>query len=150
MPKYQALAMPCLGCAQVHTHLQGIILASRDRFTKDTEGGAYAGNVTTAAGYLLSLWLHECRRVFADKLTSHEDKEWVDDTVMKLISENCGQDLVSQVCLPLSLAELFPAKSYYNLCWISNGVHRWLECHTVSISILQMGSVSQAVCLAQT
>ena len=78
-------------------NLQGIILATRDRFTKGTEGGGYAGNVTSAAGYLLALWLHECRRVFADKLTSHEDKEWVDETVFKLINENCGPDLVSQV-----------------------------------------------------
>lgn len=93
---------------ELFTSLQGIILATRDRFTKDTEGGAYAGNVTTASGYLLSLWLHECRRVFADKLTSHEDKEWVDDTVMKLINENCGPELVSQVCLPYSVAASIP------------------------------------------
>jgi hypothetical protein len=76
---------------------QGIILASRDRFTKTAPTDKFAGNITSSAGYLLALWLHECRRVFCDKLTSHEDKEWVDSTIMKLMKESCPQDVVTQV-----------------------------------------------------
>ena len=76
---------------------QGIILASRDRFNV-AAGGAqpYGGNVNTPSGYLLALWLHECRRVFCDKLTSYEDKEWVDRTVFELMRESCDGDVVKQ------------------------------------------------------
>ena len=37
--------------------------------------------------YLVALWQHECERVFCDKLTTHEDKKWGDDLIMKLISD---------------------------------------------------------------
>ena len=48
---------------------QGVILATRDRFNKsNTE--PYGGHVTTPEGYLLGCWIHECRRVFSDKLVS--------------------------------------------------------------------------------
>ncbi len=41
---------------------QGVILASRDRLTTSaTAHGGYGGNVTSPEGYLLGLWLHECR-----------------------------------------------------------------------------------------
>lgn len=39
---------------------QGVILATRDRFNRSAQT-AYGGNVTTPEGYLLGLWLHECR-----------------------------------------------------------------------------------------
>uniref|UniRef100_A0A383W453 AAA+ ATPase domain-containing protein n=1 Tax=Tetradesmus obliquus TaxID=3088 RepID=A0A383W453_TETOB len=76
---------------------QGVMLATRDRFA--TPGGAdppksYAGGVTTPEGYLLGLWVHECRRVFADKLVSHEDKGWVD----KAISDLCRQEFPPELC----------------------------------------------------
>ena len=76
---------------------QGIILASRDRFTTAKLDQPFGGSVSTAPGYLLALWLHECRRVFADKLTSAADKEWVDKAVFELMRESCDVDLVKQV-----------------------------------------------------
>ena len=76
---------------------QGIILATRDRFTKTAPTDGFGGNVTSPAGYLLALWLHECRRVFCDKLTSHDDKEWVDNAIFKLMNESCPADVVTQV-----------------------------------------------------
>ena len=40
----------------------------------------------------LALWRHECERVFCDKLTTHEDKKWGDDLIMKLISDTYGEE----------------------------------------------------------
>jgi dynein heavy chain len=42
---------------------QGVILAERDRFNKAAPRGGYGGGVTSPEGYLLALWLHECRCV---------------------------------------------------------------------------------------
>ena len=39
--------------------------------------------------------------MFADKLTSHEDKEWVDKTVFDLMRDSCDSDVVKQVEEPL-------------------------------------------------
>lgn len=73
---------------------QGILLAHRDRFAKpgvlETAAGTpkgYGGAVTSPEGYLLALWVHECQRVFADKLISHQDKAWVEATVMDLAKQ---------------------------------------------------------------
>ena len=76
---------------------QGIILASRDRFVKAKRDEPFGTTVTSAPGYLLALWLHECRRVFSDKLTSHEDKDWVDGAMFDLMRERCDSDVVRQV-----------------------------------------------------
>ena len=40
---------------------QGVLLASRDRFDRSAPRGRYGGAVTSPEGYLLALWLHECR-----------------------------------------------------------------------------------------
>jgi dynein heavy chain len=40
---------------------QGVILASRDRFSRAAPRGGYGGGVASPEGYLLALWLHECR-----------------------------------------------------------------------------------------
>lgn len=40
--------------------MQGVILASRDRFDRNAEAN-FGGNVVSPDGYLLALWLHECR-----------------------------------------------------------------------------------------
>ena len=79
---------------------QGIILASRDRFST-AASGKFGGNVTSSSGYLLALWLHECRRVFSDKLTSQDDKAWVDKAIFDLMRENCDLDIVKQAEEPL-------------------------------------------------
>ena len=60
---------------------QGLILASRDRFSREAPPGGYGGSVTDGAGYLGALWGHECGRVFCDKMNTAEDKAWVEDTI---------------------------------------------------------------------
>lgn len=80
--------------------MQGIILATRDRFDK-TAKPAFAGDVKTPEGYLLALWRHECERVFADKMTNPPDKKWVSDAIMSLASEVYGKDLTEQINEPL-------------------------------------------------
>ena len=67
---------------------QGVILASLDRFQKDSPLGtplpAFGGKVTTAGGYLAALWVHECGRVFCDKMITNEDKAWIDHVIKDL------------------------------------------------------------------
>jgi dynein heavy chain len=98
---------------------QGIVLASRDRIQSPAAAGAgtaapsssssslapppvlpplFGGRVASAEGYLLSLWAHECRRVFADKLVCAEDKNWVDAKLAELMRGAGGfsADLVAQ------------------------------------------------------
>ena len=69
-----------------------MILASLDRFQKNSSLGsplpAFGGKVTTPAGYLAALWMHECGRVFCDKTITHEDKAWVDGAIRDL--GKCG------------------------------------------------------------
>jgi dynein heavy chain, axonemal len=62
---------------------QGVILASRDRFQKNSPllSQPMGGHVTSPEGYLLALWIHECHRVFCDKLITLQDKEWVENTI---------------------------------------------------------------------
>ena len=62
---------------------QGILLACQDRFQRGS-----GNNQELAANdlviYLVSLWAHECSRVFSDKMTSHEDKAWVESTIINV------------------------------------------------------------------
>jgi dynein heavy chain, axonemal len=106
---------------------QGIILATRDRFNKTARTDDYGGNVSSPAGYLLALWLHECRRVFCDKLTSHDDKEWVDTTIFKLMNESCPADVVTQVRSHCSLLQS-PASAVTDLpvCQSEFDTRKWV------------------------
>lgn len=63
----------------------------------------FGGNVTSPEGYLLALWMHECKRVFADKLIENCDKEWVDMTVQNLINEHFEKELSQQVLFIFNL-----------------------------------------------
>ena len=64
--------------------------------TKTPPGGQkpFGAGVTSSEGYLLALWVHECRRVFADKLVSNEDKMWVD----RAITDLCRQEFPPELC----------------------------------------------------
>jgi len=55
--------------------------------------------VTTPEGYLLALWVHECRRVFADKLVNYDDKGWVDKAISDLCRQEFPPELCKQVCI---------------------------------------------------
>lgn len=83
---------------------QGVILCSRDRFTKNSKLSPmppYGGNCETPESYLLALWIHECRRVFSDKLVNYEDKGWVDKTIADLCNQNFDAGLWKQVEEPI-------------------------------------------------
>ncbi len=66
-------------CFQV---FQGILLACEDRFNGDESDDGLSA--TASVKYLVSLWAHECSRVFSDKMTSHDDKMWVESAIMKV------------------------------------------------------------------
>ena len=76
---------------------QGVVLAERDRFKLGAAEQRFGGAVASPEGYLVALWRHECERVFCDKLTTHEDKDWGDALIMKLIGEAYGKNVVKQV-----------------------------------------------------
>ena len=58
----------------------------------------FGGAVTSPEGYLLALWVHECRRVFADKLVNYDDKGWVDKAISDLCRQEFPPELCKQVC----------------------------------------------------
>lgn len=73
----------------------------------------FGGAVGSPEGYLLGLWVHECRRVFADKLVAYEDKGWVD----KAISDLCRTEFPPELCKQV------------RACVCAHGVGRWrLRC----------------------
>ena len=39
---------------------------------------------------LLTLWKHECNRVFADRLVDHKDKNWFNETINRLLEDTFG------------------------------------------------------------
>jgi dynein heavy chain len=47
--------------------------------------------VMTDDVYLCKLWKHECQRVFQDKLTTLEDKDWVVKTLEALVRDSFGE-----------------------------------------------------------
>lgn len=57
----------------------------------------FGGSVTSPDGYLLALWVHECQRVFSDKMITLEDKAWIDTAIKDLCKTNFTPDLVKQV-----------------------------------------------------
>jgi dynein heavy chain len=46
--------------------------------------------VITDSNVLIQLWKHECERVFRDKLTTKEDKAWVDKSIRALVQDSFG------------------------------------------------------------
>jgi len=75
---------------------QGLVLAERDRFKLGATHKPYGGGVTSPEGYLVALWRHECERVFVDKLTTYEDKNWTDELIQTIIKETFGADISAQ------------------------------------------------------
>ena len=76
---------------------QGLILAERDRFKLGVEHPPFGGDVTTPDGYLVAAWRHECERVFVDKLTTYEDKNWTDELITSIIKKTFSSDITKQV-----------------------------------------------------
>lgn len=42
---------------------------------------------------LMILWKHECTRVFSDRFTFVEDKNWFDNELMQLVEDQLGMEL---------------------------------------------------------
>ena len=76
---------------------QGMLLAQPDRFS---DKGGSLGRLTSAEGYLLALWAHECMRVFADKLVSSEEKQWVWTTIQTVVEEKLPESISEQLSIP--------------------------------------------------
>nr|XP_036233287.1 dynein heavy chain 5, axonemal isoform X1 [Bactrocera oleae] len=55
--------------------------------------------VITADSVLMSLWKHECTRVFADRFTTFQDKEWFSSELACLVREELGE-VYSQMIIP--------------------------------------------------
>lgn len=53
--------------------------------------------MTSPEGYLMGLWMHECRRVFCDKLVNQADKDWIEEAIVHLCNENVDPKLASEV-----------------------------------------------------
>lgn len=42
---------------------------------------------------MMILWKHECTRVFSDRFTFTEDKDWFDGEILQLIEEHLGEEM---------------------------------------------------------
>ena len=65
-----------------------MLLASSDRFQLQAPNGhqpPFGGAVTSPEGYLLALWVHECQRVFVDKMNTAQDKAWTCGIIDELV-----------------------------------------------------------------
>lgn len=49
-------------------------------------------NVIESEGCLMVLWKHECSRVFSDRFTIMEDKDWFDNELLSLVEEELGPE----------------------------------------------------------
>ena len=77
---------------------QGLILAERDRFRENERFvQPFGGKVKSPEAYLVALWRHECERVFVDKLTSYDDKDWTDSLIQKIIGDTFGEKITKEV-----------------------------------------------------
>jgi dynein heavy chain len=71
---------------------QGVLLTPKDIIKT---GGQQCPS-DSAAGTLLTLWKHECERVFCDKLTNNTDKDWYVQAMEKLLVERFGVELAKK------------------------------------------------------
>ena len=79
----------------------------------------------TSETMLLTLWKHECDRVFADRLVDDKDKGWFDATIQKLLEEHFGAkaealkervyfvDYQREAPLDAETGEMLPAPKVY-------------------------------------
>ncbi|XP_074403128.1 dynein axonemal heavy chain 5 isoform X1 [Zonotrichia albicollis] len=57
--------------------------------------------VCQSISVLVALFQHECRRVIADRFISQSDKDWFEDMMRKIVSEEHGQDVFGDKCTEL-------------------------------------------------
>lgn len=66
---------------------------------------------------VIRLWLHECCRIFADRMMSLDDKTWVSDLVMSTLKKNFCQGIKVQLnedtsIKALDISDIFLRLSY--------------------------------------
>lgn len=61
---------------------QGMHLAHLDCVDEGERGPGESAAKTPGTEWLVGLWAHECRRVFADKLISPEERIWMDGAIV--------------------------------------------------------------------
>ncbi|CAL8466541.1 g6077 [Coccomyxa elongata] len=83
---------------------QGLLLADPTRFDKTASGG-FGDDVTTCAGYLAALWVHECGRVFGDKMITKEDGAWVDNAIRDLARQHFPAEVAAQLKRPMHFVD---------------------------------------------
>lgn len=44
-------------------------------------------------GCMMVLWKHECSRLFADRFTIEDDKEWFNSELLNLVQETLGVEM---------------------------------------------------------
>uniref|UniRef100_H2XPC8 AAA+ ATPase domain-containing protein n=1 Tax=Ciona intestinalis TaxID=7719 RepID=H2XPC8_CIOIN len=44
---------------------------------------------------ILGLWKHECERVISDRFTNQPDKDWFNETLIKMLNEELGEEVAS-------------------------------------------------------
>jgi dynein heavy chain len=64
---------------------QGILFSPLDVLAKSSTGHT-----------LVSLWRHECERVFGDKLTNFKDKKWLEEELFRVTAENFGDQIATE------------------------------------------------------
>ncbi|XP_068050765.1 dynein axonemal heavy chain 5-like isoform X2 [Anomalospiza imberbis] len=58
-------------------------------------------DVCQSISVLVALFQHECRRVIADRFISQSDKDWFEDMMRKIVSEEHGQEMFGDKCMEL-------------------------------------------------
>ena len=92
---------------------QGIMLASTSAESTNKSGKTLKSSSESGSGsslseeeQLVSLWAHECRRVFSDKLISPDEKTWVDAAVLEAAVQHFGGTTVTAaVTAPIVFAD---------------------------------------------
>ena len=93
---------------------------------------AFGASVTSSEGYLLALWVHECQRVFSDKMITLEDKSWIDSAIKELCKTNFTPDLVKQASKCIT-APNFPVMSALLTAVLCVGCTHMLPSQTRSV-----------------
>lgn len=79
------------------TITEGGVPTSAFKFTPKADGGNVMPTRYSPPGTLLSLWKHECERVFCDKLATDTDKQWYEQCIDSIIEREFGSELASEV-----------------------------------------------------